>query len=136
MPFVPRAILLWLTTSLAVHVVVGMALDGYAWFLFDDVLHFCLVGWLTFLAMKGIGIRTELSSLVLSLPEQLLVGSIFALGVGAAWELFECLIDLTGTYQAQVGLIDTMMDVFAGAIGGISACLFLSCRVDRFTSGM
>ncbi|MEE8244603.1 MAG: hypothetical protein V3R27_06390 [Pseudomonadales bacterium] len=119
----PRVFSLWLTGALVIHVVVGMAMDGYAWCYFDDVLHLGIVGWLAFLAMTGLRQRVKWQDQALPRPQLLAVGLLFALGVGAMWEMFEYLVDLTGAYQAQRGLTDTMMDLFADGVGGVIACL-------------
>ncbi len=119
----PRVFSLWLTGALVIHVVVGMAMDGYAWRYFDVALHLGIVGWLTFLAMSGLRKRVKWRDLALPRPQLLAVGFLFALGVGAMWEMFEYLVDLTGAYQAQRGLTDTMIDLFADGVGGVIACL-------------
>ena len=124
----PRVFSQWLTSALVIHVVVGMSMDGYAWRYFDDALHLAIVGWMTFIAMTGVRKHVKWRDLLLSRPQLLAVGFVFALGVGAMWEMFECLVDLTGAYQAQQGLTDTMTDLFADGVGGVIACL---CQYRR-----
>lgn len=121
----PKALSLWLIGALVVHVVLGMALGGYNLRYFDDTLHFAMVGTLTMLAIEPLRYRVYLNGAILQPRHIVLSAVFFSLGVGAAWELFEYSIDLTGAYRSQLGLPDTMIDVFAGTAGGISSSLWL-----------
>ena len=121
----PKALSLWLIGALIVHVVFGMALGGYNLRYFDDTLHFAMVGSLTLLAIDPLLYRVCLNGAVLQ-PRHVLISAVFfSLGVGAAWELFEYSIDLTGAYRSQLGLPDTMKDILAGTAGGLSSSLWL-----------
>ena len=124
----PRIFSLWLSTGLVIHVVVGMAMDGYSLCYFDDALHFGIVGSLTFLVVSELKPCVKWQSLALPRSQLLVCGTLFALGIGALWEVFEFLVDLTGVYQAQRGLPDTMMDLVAGGAGGVIASLFYCWR--------
>lgn len=118
-----RALSLWLICTLTIHVGGGMALDGYARPYFDIGLHFGFIGWLTFLTITALNRREQWQALVSSRSQLLAVGLLFGLGVGAAWEIFEYLIDLTGVYQAQQGLSDTMTDLLADGAGSAAAVI-------------
>ncbi len=128
-----RKLSLWVTSALVSHVVLGMALDGYSIHYFDDAMHFALVGWLTVLAVNEIDSRIKWNGAKLSRQYLVVVGMMFALGIGALWEFFEFGVDLTGAYQAQLGLTDTMTDLLADGAGGGSAALLMTLGREKGT---
>ena len=119
----PALVSLWLSLSLSIHVVIGMAAGGYKWPYFDDVLHFFLVGTLTLIAIREVHAKTRWSGQRLSPLQLVFIGILFSLGIGASWEIFEYLIDLTGVYHSQHGLRDTIADIFFGGLGGLITSL-------------
>ncbi len=122
----PSLISLWLNSSLAIHIVIGMALGGYEWRYFDDVLHLSFVGTLTLIILNDVRQKITWRRQALSSLQLIFAGTMFSLAIGSSWEMFEYLVDLTHFYKTQRGLTDTMTDIFGGSLGGILASLVAS----------
>ena len=121
--YTSRTAFQWVNTALVSHVVLGIGLAGYSMRFFDDVMHFVLVGWMTVLALNELEPRIKWNGAKLSAVSLGIVGLVFSLVVGTLWEFFEFAVDLTGVYQSQIGLTDTMMDLLADGAGGVVAAM-------------
>lgn len=109
----------WLTASLACHVVFGMHFDLYeALPFYDKAVHVAVTAGFVMLGVTLLGQYCARHSISLSGPAYCGFALMFALSAGAAWEIFEFLIDRTELFQAQRGLKDTMLDLIADMVGG------------------
>ena len=107
------------TALLLSHVLFGMTLGLYATSSFyDKVVHFVGVGLLSWQALKVLDRECVTRKLLLSCRVVVVLVLGFALALGAAWEIFEFMIDRTGFVVSQPSLSDTMNDLIADAIGG------------------
>ena len=122
----PAMISLWLSLSLSIHIAIGMAAGGYEWPYFDKALHLFFVAALTLIVINEAHEKIKWAGQTPSPVQLIFIGTLFALAIGASWEIFEYLIDLTGIYHTQRGLTDTITDIFFGGLGGLIASLFAS----------
>jgi len=95
---------------------------------FDNVLHFLGGAWLAFVAAWFVFYSKKAKDIRLPFPVFLLVAVSFAALVGVGWEIFEFCVDfLTGKGAVagfnQIGLQDTMGDLFFDLLGGLLAGL-------------
>ncbi|NOY35652.1 MAG: hypothetical protein GXP44_01885 [bacterium] len=95
---------------------------------FDNVMHFLGGAWLALVTAYFVFFSKKAGSIRLPIPVFLLTAVSFAALVGVGWELFEFCVDfLTGKGAAvgfnQVGLQDTMGDLFFDLLGGLVAGL-------------
>jgi hypothetical protein len=107
------------TVLLAAHITIGMFGGMYETStLYDKVMHLLGSGAIAYLLMVAvhrccddhhINLPTSLFPIVL------LCGT---LAIGTLWELFEFAVDQFGTFNAQRGLHDTMLDLIANTVGG------------------
>lgn len=121
--YMPLAFTLWLVTSIALHVVLGVRMDCYQTSAcYDKLVHVLLMAWLVLLVSCFVYKRLPVLHSTLTTPICLVVNLTLALAMGAAWEMFEFTMDQTGLFKAQRGLVDTMLDLFADAVGGLVVC--------------
>lgn len=55
----------------------------------------------------------------------ILFSLIFAIAVAGIWEIWEFSTDLIFNFTAQGGLVDTMLDIICGTIGGIISAIII-----------
>lgn len=100
---------------LAAHLV---AMRYYLYFYvpwFDVLMH----TWGGFLTIMGFLMLGSIGSRRLALSRPLMILGLF--GVMAAWEVFEYVYGIAGTHPSY--LVDTTLDVLAGATGGLFALM-------------
>jgi hypothetical protein len=130
------------TAILSAHVSLGMTLELYETSaLYDKVSHYAGTALLTGLALKVLDRHCCLKAIHLS--ASILTGLIlmFALALGAVWEIFEFWIDQTDLVMAQRGLADTMYDLMADLLAGMTVALLRSVlhkrgRLERDQPGL
>jgi uncharacterized membrane protein YjdF len=88
--------------------------------IYDKISHYGGTAILSFLALKSLDRQCRIKGIPLSLS--ILTGLIlmFALAIGAVWEIFEFWIDQTDLVMAQRGLADTMYDLMADLLAGMT----------------
>lgn len=122
----------WLTVSIACHVILGMNFDLYgALPYYDKAAHVIVTAGLVLLGLKLFEQYCLQRGLSVSRAAYCGIGLLLALSTGAAWEIFEFLVDQTGRFQAQRGLNDTMLDLIADLAGGglaVTLAPFLKTR--------
>lgn len=103
------------------HVFLGMTLELYETSaLYDKVSHYAGTALMTWLAFKALDRQCHLKAIHLSSFLLTCFILMFALAIGAIWEIFEFLIDQTDLVMAQRGLEDTMADLMADLLAGIT----------------
>ncbi len=113
---------LWLSVSISLHVVLGVKMDFYqTLFGYDKLVHLFMMAWLVLLISCFLHQRFLAAQITFDVPIRLVVDLTLALALGAAWEMFEFTIDQTRLFNSQLGLDDTMLDLFADALGGLVA---------------
>jgi len=94
---------------------------------FDNVMHFLGGAWLALITAYFVFFSKRAVNIRLPMPAFLLAAVSFAALVGVGWELFEFCVDfLTGKGGVgfnQLGLQDTMGDLFFDLLGGLAAGL-------------
>lgn len=109
----------WLTISLTCHIVFGMNFDLYGSLPFyDKAAHIVVTAGLVIWCVTLLARYCVQCGIFVSRTAFCGIALILALSAGAAWEIFEFLIDRTGSFHAQRGLDDTMLDLVADLIGG------------------
>ena len=113
---------LCISALIAAHIVLGMQLGLYeSSMLYDKFMHVIGLFAITGLVIAAVSQYCNKNSLVL--PSSLLSILVISVSVsaGTLWEVFEFTIDLTGLFQAQRSLSDTMLDLIADTIGALAA---------------
>lgn len=127
----PVEVDLVITTFLFMHFILGEAADYYRFFWFDIMLHSLsgiIIGLVGFVIIYFFLYTRRIETN----PLLVVVFSVsFSLAVGALWEIFEFLIDLSFGFNMQKsGLNDTMKDLivdfFGACIVGIGAYRYLT----------
>lgn len=122
--WLPSGCDLCFTAILLAHVFLGMTLELYETStIYDKVSHYAGTALLTWLALKSLDRHCRIKRINLSLS--ILTGLVLmcALALGALWEIFEFLIDQTDLVMAQRGLADTMYDLMADLLAGMTVAL-------------
>ncbi len=107
---------------LAAHIVLGMQMNLYETSkLYDKAMH--VIGSGAIAALLLVATREFCVRERIAVPRVLVAVIVFAgtLSAGTLWEVFEFAIDRTGLFFAQRGLIDTMIDLVADALGALLA---------------
>lgn len=116
---------LLITISLFLHTFLGEGLNFYSRFeIWDKLLHLyggSVVAILGFLTVYALHYTRKVR---LSIPLIGFFTVIFALAVGAMWEMGEFALDNAFGRHTQDGLSDTMWDLIDDLIGGIVAAVF------------
>lgn len=125
----------WLTASLACHVVFGMNFDFYGSLPFyDKAAHIVVTAGLVIWSVTLLAQHCVRRGISVSRATYCGVALMLALAAGAAWEIFEFMVDRTGSFHAQRGLDDTMLDLIADLVGGIMAVALVSSPFSTFAS--
>jgi hypothetical protein len=110
-------------------VVLGHILGSlYHWydhyFFLDVIVHFAGGAWVVFAAFAFIPFFRGISS-----RKKFMLSLAFAaLTVGAAWEIFEFVIDRYYSPGFQGSPLDTLSDLIIDSLGGIAAALYIKSR--------
>lgn len=120
-------IAVWVHSAIFMHLMFGMRLGWYENHAFyDAAAHFVAMAALVGIVLARID-RARISGLLQPpVPLQWLLAPILALG--AAWELFEFVLDLLFTLNAQPDLRDTNLDLLADLGGGLIAARISALR--------
>jgi hypothetical protein len=122
-------IAVWMHSAIFMHLMFGMRLGWYESHAFyDAAVHFVAMAALVGIVLARID-RAQISGLSQpSAPLQWLLAPTLALALGAAWELFEFVLDLLFALNAQPDLRDTNLDLLADLGGGLVAALISALR--------
>lgn len=124
---------LCLSMILLAHVFLGMTLELYETSaIYDKLSHYAGTTLLTWQTLKVLDRHCSLKAIQLS--ASILTGLIlmFALALGAIWEIFEFLIDQTDLVMAQRGLADTMVDLMADLLAGMTVAVWRVSLKQRY----
>lgn len=107
---------------------------------FDNVPHFLGGFWLGAAALWFIYLSGKIKSENLSFYFVLLFAVSFASLIGVVWELYEVLTDffIANGFPAnidQLGLRDTMTDLFFDLLGALSAGLIFIKKLSKYKNG-
>lgn len=119
--WLPQECDLCVATILLAHVFLGMTLELYEISaIYDKVSHYAGTALFSWLALKSLYRQCGIKGIHLS--SSILIGLIlmFSLALGAVWEIVEFIIDQTELVRAQRGLADTMYDLMADLLAGIT----------------
>ena len=112
---------LCITSLIAAHVILGMQLGLYESSIsYDKAMHAIGLFAITGLIIAAVSKYCDREQLVLPLSFLSILVLGISVSAGTLWEIFEFAIDLTGLFQAQRGLYDTMLDLLANTAGALT----------------
>jgi len=118
------------TTILVAHVFLGMTLELYETSpIYDKVSHYTGTLMLSWLALRIVDRQVNVKGAMLPSGLRSILLLLFAVGIGTMWEILEFLIDQTDLVIAQRGLADTMYDLMADLLAGMTVGLLSTYRV-------